>query len=47
MMKDLEKSRFIWCGGVMHMSSYEQIKGLTDNIKLNKDKVFEEIYKSR
>ena len=42
MMKDLEK-----CGGVMHMSSYEQIKGLTDNIKLNKDKVFEEIYKSR
>ena len=29
------------------MSIYEQIKGLTDNIKLNKDKVFEEIYKSR
>ena len=27
----------------MHMSSYEDIKGLTDNIKLNKDKVFEDI----
>lgn len=27
----------------MHMSSCDQIKGLTDNIKLNKDNVFEDI----